>query len=200
MRVIRSGALLVVLGGGFAAAVTTRQWVTVSVSDEALPLTDLTFTGRELVPSAYALMLCSLVLLLGMPLVKNWLRKFFAFVGVLASVVAVVELFQFLGDTSPVLAELIAQTLGRELVQSAVVLNVLPHLAIAAMLISAVGHAWILAFSRSGGGLSNKYERINKSDVNAKLGTNSAGPQQNIQQNEEINPWSALDAGIDPTI
>lgn len=190
MRSFKSSALLVLLGAGLAVVVASRHWVTVAVSDEALPLTDLSFTGTELVPGAHALAVSALVLLLGMILVKSWVRRVFALFGIVASVVAIIELSRFLGNTGPVLAELIAQTLGRELVQSAVSLVLWPYLGIAGLVISVIGNIAIVVSRPQGGGLSNKYER----------GNNAAHVAQNPEKVEEINSWAALDAGIDPTI
>ena len=186
MRDFKRSALIVLIGAGISLVASSRTWVSVSVSDEALPLTDMSFTGRELVSTAYALALCVVVLVLGMALAKNFIRRALAALSLGIAVLAIVELSRFLGNTSPAINELVAASLGRELVQSAVSLSAWPYLSIIGLTLSIVGNAIVAVSPGKGAGLSTKYERSEKVDKSGK--------------DADVNPWAALDAGIDPTL
>ena len=186
MRDFKRSALVVLIGAGLAVFAASREWISVEVSDEAIPLTKLTFTGQELLSTSHALAICVLVLVLGMALTKKMTRRALAFGGALAAGLAISELISFLRNTSPAITELVAQTLGRELVQSAVALSSWPFLAVFGLIIAIIGTLSIVVMPQSGSGLSSKYERPEKREESA--------------ISADSNPWAALDAGIDPTL
>ncbi len=197
MRSFKSGALLVLVGAGLAALTSGRQWISVSVSDEALQLTDLTFSGRQLLPAAHALEICALVLVLGMALTPTVARRVLAVVGIIVSVVAIRIIQNFLSDTSLALQDLIADAFGREIGPSSIRLDLWPVLAIIGLTIAVLGFGLIVTNRAPSRGLSSKYER----DPNAFAANGQDGAElPNRGLDPAANPWSALDAGIDPTV
>ena len=191
MRNFRRLAMVVVLGAALSVVSSGRVWIEVAVSDETQPLTTMTFTGTELVSTAHALMLCVIVLVLGMALAKGIIRKILAVIAAVVAILSIVEIVRFLDNTGPAISELVATALGRELVQSSVTLSTLPYLSILGLLVATAGSLLISLLEAPGTGLSTKYERPTGTQAN----------QSGAEESEHaINPWAALDAGIDPTL